>query len=94
MLFDIYVEYSRLMGERLTFGEAARLGLCDRLVEAGAVRDAAHALAAEIAGAAPLAVRAAMVREAAEPDRLRATQDWLEGVRATAERRPPRFEGR
>ena len=73
------------------------------------VRDAAHALAAEIAGSAPLAVRsirdtmrgdlagrvhAATDREAAEQDRLRETADWREGVTAMAQRRPPRFEGR
>ena len=39
-------------------------------------------------------VRAAVVRERAEQDRLRTTADFVEGVRATSERRPPRFEGR
>jgi 2-(1,2-epoxy-1,2-dihydrophenyl)acetyl-CoA isomerase len=39
-------------------------------------------------------VRAATDREAAEQDRLRTTSDFREGVRATAERRPPRFQGR
>jgi 2-(1,2-epoxy-1,2-dihydrophenyl)acetyl-CoA isomerase len=89
--------------------EAARIGLCDRLVPAGQVRAEAHALAAEIAGSAPLAVRsirttmrghlagqvrAATGREAAEQDRLLATADFDEGVRAMAERRQPRFGGR
>ena len=96
-------------GRRIGGEEAARLGLCDRLVEAGAVRNAAHALAADIAASAPLAVRSiratmrgdlaarfrlAPAREAAEQERLRTTRDFVEGVRATAERRPPRFEGR
>jgi 2-(1,2-epoxy-1,2-dihydrophenyl)acetyl-CoA isomerase len=96
-------------GQRIGGDEAARIGLCDRLVPAGQVRAAAHELAAEIAGSAPLAVRsiratmrgdlaarvrAATDREGAEQDRLRVTADWAEGVRATAERRPPRFEGR
>jgi len=94
-------------GQRIGGEEAARIGLCDRLVPAGQVRAAAHALAAEIAGSAPLAVRsiratmrghlagqvrAATAREGAEQDRLRETADWREGVRAMAERRAPRFE--
>ena len=69
----------------------------------------AHGLAAEIATSAPLAVasirqtmrgglaeriRAATDREKAEQDRLAQTHDFAEGVRAMAERRPPRFEGR
>jgi enoyl-CoA hydratase/carnithine racemase len=96
-------------GRRVPGDEAARIGLCDRLVEAGDVRAEAHALAADIAASAPLAVRAirvtmrgaladrvaaAMAREAEEQDRLRRTSDWSEGVRAAAERRAPRFEGR
>jgi enoyl-CoA hydratase/carnithine racemase len=96
-------------GRRVPGTEAAGFGLCDRLVDADRVRVTAHALAAEVAASAPLAVRsiratmradvvqrieAAMKHEAAEQDRLRLTGDWLEGVRATAERRPPRFEGR
>jgi len=85
------------------------MGLCDRLVSGPALRAAAHELAAEIAESAPLAVRsiretmrqgladkvrAATDRELEEQDRLRRTRDWAEGVRAAAERRRPRFEGR
>ncbi|HEX7354441.1 MAG TPA: enoyl-CoA hydratase/isomerase family protein [Mycobacteriales bacterium] len=96
-------------GRRITGEEAARIGLCDRLVQQDEVRTAARALAAEIAGSAPLAVRsiratmragladrvrAAVDREDAEQSRLRETADWGEGVRAMAERRTPRFEGR
>jgi len=39
-------------------------------------------------------VRDAMAREAAEQGRLRQTADFAEGIRASAQRRPPRFEGR
>jgi enoyl-CoA hydratase/carnithine racemase len=96
-------------GRRVTGEEALALGLADRVVDADEVRPAAHALAATIAAAAPLAVgairatmrdglaerfAAATARELAEQDRLRRTADFAEGVRATAERREPRFEGR
>jgi 2-(1,2-epoxy-1,2-dihydrophenyl)acetyl-CoA isomerase len=95
-------------GRRLKGDEAFAIGLCDRLVPQPDVRAAAHALAAEIATSAPLAVRsiretlrapllaqldAALAREAAEQDRLRTTSDWVEGVRAMADRRTPKFEG-
>ena len=96
-------------GRRVPGEEAARMSLCDRLVDAADVRSEAHAMAADIAISAPLAVRSirstmrgdladrvavAMVREAEEQDRLRQTSDWPEGIRAAAERRTPRFEGR
>ena len=96
-------------GRRIGGEEAARLGLADRLADPGDLRAAAHELAAEIAGSAPLAVRsiratmrdglaeqirAATEREGAEQERLRQTSDFAEGIRASAERRPPRFEGR
>ncbi len=96
-------------GRRIKGEEAARLGLADLLADPAGLRDAAHGLAAEIAAAAPLAVRsirstqragladrvsAAMAAELAEQDQLRQTADFAEGVRASAERRPPRFEGR
>jgi 2-(1,2-epoxy-1,2-dihydrophenyl)acetyl-CoA isomerase len=96
-------------GRRIGGEQAASIGLCDLLAPADRVRAEAHALAAEIAVSAPLAVRsiratmrgdlaarirAATDREAAEQDRLRGTADFGEGVRAMAERRPPRFEER
>jgi len=73
------------------------------------LRAAAQELAAEIAVGGPLAVRsiretmrgtladrarAAMDRELGEQDRLRQTADFAEGIRASAQRRPPRFEAR
>jgi len=97
-------------GRRVSGEEAARLGLADRLAEDHSVlRDAAVTYAAEIAAAAPLAVRsiratmragladrarAAMDRELAEQQKLWPTEDFAEGVRAAAERRAARFAGR
>jgi 2-(1,2-epoxy-1,2-dihydrophenyl)acetyl-CoA isomerase len=89
--------------------EAMRIGLCDRLAPAESLREVAHALAGEIAASAPLAVRSiretmrgdlpdrireATARELAEQERLALTDDFKEGLQATAERRPPRFSGR
>ncbi len=96
-------------GRRVGGEEAHALGLCDRLAGDADVRAAAHALAGEIAVSAPLAVRsirqtmrgdladrvrAATRREGAQQAVLFATEDFQEGVRATAERRAPRFSGR
>jgi enoyl-CoA hydratase/carnithine racemase len=96
-------------GRRVKGEEARALGLCDRLARDGEVREAAHALAAEIAASAPLAVRSirrtmrgdlaerfrrATEREGAEQVRMFATEDFREGVAAVAERRPGRFVGR
>jgi enoyl-CoA hydratase/carnithine racemase len=95
-------------GRRIDGEEAHRLGIADRLVATEDVRGTAFALATEIAGSAPLAVRSiratmrghlagdvrtALAREKAEQDRLSATKDWREGVAAMAERRPPVFTG-
>ncbi len=96
-------------GRRVPGEEAIRIGLCDRLAPADRLRDEAHAMAAEIAASAPLAVRSirqtmrgdlaarvrgTLARERAEQERLRETDDFHEGVRATAERRQARFTGR
>jgi len=73
------------------------------------VREAAMQLAAEIAGNSPLGllatratlrgdladrVRAATEHELKEQTWLRQTDDFKEGVKATAERRLPSFTGR
>ena len=94
-------------GRRVKGEEAAQLGLADRLVPLDELRAQANALAAEIAASAPLAVdsirqtmrghlaeaiRIATDHEWAEQTRLRATNDFSEGVRASAERRKPNFE--
>ena len=48
-----------LTGRRLSVGEAYDVGLVDRVVPAGSARQAARALAEQIAGNSPVAVRAA-----------------------------------
>jgi 2-(1,2-epoxy-1,2-dihydrophenyl)acetyl-CoA isomerase len=96
-------------GSRVGGEEAAQIRLCDRLVPLTDLRSAAMEMANDIAMSAPLAVRSirqtmrgnlpdtvrsALIRERDEQDRLMQTHDWAEGVRAMAERRHPRFEGR
>ena len=96
-------------GRRLKGDEALAIGLCDRLVTGEELRGEAHAMAADIAASAPLAVRsiretmraglsdrfrAATEREAAVQEVLESTWDLTEGVRAARERRPARFEAR
>jgi 2-(1,2-epoxy-1,2-dihydrophenyl)acetyl-CoA isomerase len=97
------------LGERVKGEDAYAMRLCDRLVPAEALREAAIALAAQVAGAAPLALRSiratmrgdladrmrdATLHEADEQAQLFGTADFAEGVSAAGERRPPRFEGR
>ena len=79
------------------------------MVPLAEVQGAAQALAAEVAQSAPLAVlatretlrrgfadavEAATERELIEQDWLRKTQDFREGIKSTAERRPGNFIGR
>lgn len=95
-------------GRRVKGDEARSIGLCDRLVEASELDAATRRLALEIAGSAPLAVRsirrtmrgglaaevsAATAVEHAQQQVLRRTDDYREGVAATAARRPPNFQG-
>jgi enoyl-CoA hydratase/carnithine racemase len=96
-------------GRRIDGTQAHRIGLVDMLAPEGEVRVAALALAEEIALSAPIAVtstRATLRRgladavaeitdhELSEQQRHFQTEDFKEGVKAMAERRPPRFEGR
>lgn len=95
-------------GRRIDGNEAHRLGLADHIASMSELRATAHKIARDIATAAPLAVRSiratmraplldavrqAVEREAAEQQRLQQTADWGEGVRASLERREPKFVG-
>jgi enoyl-CoA hydratase len=98
-----------LTGEPIDARRAHELGLVSRLVEPGEALAVAMDVARAIAAAAPLAVRAsrqAVLLATAEPDdalrvltremldELLVTADTAEGLRAFAEKRSPRWEGR
>ncbi len=95
-------------GRRVKGEEAASMGLADRLVDLGEVREHAVVFARDLAASAPLAVasirqtmrghladaiREATAHELVEQRRLQQTNDFAEGIRATAERRAPVFVG-
>jgi enoyl-CoA hydratase/carnithine racemase len=96
-------------GRRISGEHALDWGLADLLVAPEQLRDSARALSAEIAENAPLAIvstRATMRAgladavkaqtdiEFREQSWLSRTKDHREGIKAVAERRPGRFQGR
>ncbi len=98
-----------LNNRTLSAGEAYQFGLVNRVVPAERVLDEAIALAAEIAGRAPLAVRfgkeavnnafeTSLTDGLADERRafyfLFATEDQKEGMRAFAEKRDPEWQGK
>jgi enoyl-CoA hydratase/carnithine racemase len=98
-----------LTGRRIDGETAVAWGLADQLSPLDKLQSDAHALAAEIAEAAPLAivstratlrdkladmVEAQTRHELHEQTWLMKTEDHREGVKAVAERRPGRFAGK
>jgi enoyl-CoA hydratase/carnithine racemase len=96
-------------GRRVGGEEAVAMGLADMLVPLADVRKAAIGLAADIAQSAPLALlstretmrrgfadgaEAATERELVEQDWTRKTEDFKEGIKSYAEKRPGNFKGK
>src|SRR5580658_7449599 len=94
---------------RITGEDATKMGLANVCVPQDQVRAAAMKLASEIAECSPLGllstratmraglaerVMAATNHELAEQTRLRSTEDFKEGIKATEERRVANFRGR
>ncbi|MGE3403163.1 MAG: enoyl-CoA hydratase-related protein [Vicinamibacterales bacterium] len=98
-----------LTGRQITADEAHRIGLVNRVVPAAALMTEARALAADVAGKAPLAARYILeavttgagmpldqgqVLEASLFGLVSASEDMREGTTAFLEKRAPRFKGR
>jgi enoyl-CoA hydratase/carnithine racemase len=97
-----------LTGAPVSARRGLELGLVNRVVPSGQALEAAHTLAREIAGNAPLAVRTAKLlvdaaadwpadeafaRQAEHTAAVRASDDAVEGARAFVEKRAPRWTG-
>lgn len=98
-----------LTGRIITADEAERIGLVNQVVPAGEARQAADALAEEIAARGPLAVReakrlidaaldldldAGLAAELDASERVFASDDMLEGANAFFAKRDPLYRGR
>ncbi len=94
---------------RFSAAEAQQIGLVNRVIPAANLRDGVITLATAIAANAPLTIAAAKaaIREASRPPDRRdvarveamvkacfRSEDYREGQRAFAEKRPPTFTGR
>ncbi|HJO38862.1 MAG: enoyl-CoA hydratase-related protein [Vicinamibacterales bacterium] len=97
-----------LTGNQIGAAEAHRIGLVNRVVPASDLMTEVRALAADLAGKAPIAVRAivaavndgtemplaqALAHEAALFGLVASTEDMREGTRAFLEKRKPVFKG-
>ena len=98
-----------LTGNRINAQEALRIGLISRIVPKEKLLDTAKEIANTIITRGPLGVRAvkeSMVRgydmtldeglglEKALSAQLRTTEDFIEGAKAFAEKRPPQYKGK
>lgn len=98
-----------LTGRRLNAAEAFSFGVVNRLAPEGRLVETALSLASAIAENAPVAVSTAkhaiddglsleldeaLGVELKHYERVLATEDRLEGLRAFAEKRPPKFQGK
>jgi enoyl-CoA hydratase/carnithine racemase len=98
-----------LLGRRVGAARARELGLVTEVVAAGGLAAAVTRLAAEVEGCAPLSVACAKkaidrgldvpIEEGLAIERqcyegTLGTEDRLEGLRAFAEKRPPRYQGK
>jgi enoyl-CoA hydratase/carnithine racemase len=98
-----------LSGERFDAEAALRMGLVDEISDAASLLPRARALAEAVAENAPLAIRStrktlradlaagvktATDHEFVEQQWLMKTEDFKEGVKSVAERRPGNFKGR
>jgi dehydration protein DpgD len=98
-----------LTGRQMTAQEAHRWGIVNEVVPLAALMSTVHQWADDILAGAPLSIRAskqaalmglgqsleiALNLNYTEALKMRHSQDTVEGPRAFAEKRPPRWQGR